>query len=498
MGSPLVQIKPLGRTTLKPAVLLVPKWRELTAYTEAGVLKASGAVNCFKLLEKLESCTLYVSSSLRDLLLTTGSQYWQAELWKGHVTSMSLDGTKVKVNSLRRILDAVGADETRFSSMLEMLGWLREHGVPPGSISGMAWSLWRSTLEKPFTLAFDGDIGREAFYGGRQEATPGIYKDMLALDISSAYPFEMASRPYAGTLREVSTRTELDPLRAGLAVARVRIPDDLPHSPLPVRLSEDLIQWRKGEISGSWTWQELDAAKRLGCEVSILRNYAPLTEVDPFSNWWDVVREGRKKLTPPAAKLVKSLSNSLWGMFAMSGDNRGLVRWTDDYGNDQEIIPRNARKLPQANTAHIAAETTSRVRVRMLLEGLYGGLDLAPNFPAHIDTDGLLIPSASIAHFSQNMIGEKSGQWRVKARMIKLEVRAPQLYRSTCSTSCVKDHAWHYVAAGMTEKRARDYFANKDQSFKMTIGKGSQGMNNFELERELAQLEARKLNSRPE
>ena len=487
-------IKPLGRTVVRPPVLLVPKWKELTAYTQDGILKVTGSNNCYKLLQKLEKNTLYVSNSLKDLLLTTGSQYWQAELWKGHVTSMSLDGTRVKVNSLRRILDGVEGDENRFNAILELLGWLGSRGVPPGSISGMAWSLWRSTLESPISLAFDGDIGREAFYGGRQEATPGIYKDMVALDISSAYPFEMASRPYAGTLRQVSIRTEINPHQAGLAVATVRIPDDLPHSPLPIRLSEDLIQWRKGELAGSWTWTELDAAKKLGAEITIIKNYAPLTEVDPFSSWWEVVRDGRKSLSPSAAKLVKSLSNSLWGMFGMTGDDRGLVRWTDDLGYNQELIGRNPKRLPQSNTAHIAAETTSRVRVRMLLEGLYGGKNQAPNYPVHIDTDGIIIPADSIKNFNLEMIGDKSGQWRAKQVINKIEVKASQLYRYSCGSNCVKAHNWHYVASGMTEGRARDYFEKTPKGFKMTV---NQAETDLKLNRELAKVEVRRMNISP-
>jgi DNA polymerase type B, organellar and viral len=488
-------IKPLGRSAVRPPVLLVPKWKEITAYTPEGILKASGYTNCYNLLKKLEKNTLYVSNSLRDLLNTTGSQYWQAELWKGHVTTMRLDGTSVKVNSLRRILDTVENDDNKFTSILELLSWLASRGVPPGSISSMAWNLWRSTLENPVSIAFDGDIGRQAFYGGRQEATPGIYKDMVALDISSAYPYEMSKRPYAGNLRPVSIRTEINPQEAGMSLAKVIIPDDLPHSPLPIRLTEDLIQWRKGEVLGSWTWLELNAAKKLGCKVTIIKNYAPLNEIDPFSQWWEVVRDGRKNLNPPAAKLVKSLSNSLWGMFGMTGDDRGLVRWTDNLGFSQESIARNPKRLPQANTAHIAAETTARVRVRMLMEGLYGAKNNAPNYPVHIDTDGVIIPIESMKNFNLDVIGEKSGQWRAKQLIKRIEVKAPQLYRFKCEKNCTQLHTWHYVASGMTEAKAGQYFEKTNKTFKMTI---NQAETNLELNRELAQIEAKKVNKIPD
>jgi len=486
-----MKIVPLGRTQLKPPVLLVPKWKELTAITEWGVHHAKGTTNCFNLLQELENCTLYVANSLRDLLQTTGSKCWQAELWKDHVVSMTLDGTRVKVNSLRRILDVQEGDEARFQSVLELMGWLKNHNVPPGSISSMAWSLWRSTLNQPLNISFDGDIGREAFYGGRQESTPGHFQDMVALDISSAYPYEMAKTPYASRLRPVSPRTRINPNQAGLVVAKVQIPPNLTHSPLPIRLTDELIEWKTGEVEGSWTWREIHAAKNLGCKIEILKNFAPLEEIQPFTQWWEVVKEGRQALTPPGAKLVKALSNSLWGMFAMTGDSRGLVRWTDELGYNQEAVPRKRQRMPQANTAHIAAETTSRVRVRMLTEGLYGAKNLEPNFPVHIDTDGILIPRESLQHFTQDLIGVKSGQWRVKQEIHKLEVKGTQLYRFTCTPNCAKEHGWHYVAAGMKEQQAKTFFS-KNPGLSVSIN-GAQATNKA-TQRELALATSRQMN----
>ena len=486
-----MKIVPLGRTQIKSPVLLIPKWKELTAITEWGIEHAKGTQNCFNLLRELENSTLYVANSLRDLLHTTGGKCWQAELWKDHVVAMSLDGTRVKVTSLRRILDGQENNDEKFKSIMEVTGWLGKHNVQPGSISAMAWSLWRSTLNQPLNISFDGDIAREAFYGGRQESTPGVFHEMVALDISSAYPYEMAKTPYASRLRPVSPRTRINPNQAGLAVARVQISPDLTHSPLPSRLTDELIEWKKGELLGSWTWRELHAARELGCKVEIVRNYAPLEEIQPFTQWWEVVKDGRRSLSPSGAKLVKALSNSLWGMFAMTGDSKGLVRWTDDLGDNQEAVPRKRQKMPQANTAHIAAETTSRVRVRMLTEGLYGATNLEPNFPVHIDTDGILIPRKSLQHFTQDLIGAKSGQWRVKQEIHKLEVKGTQLYRYTCTPDCAKEHGWHYVAAGMKEKQAKTFFS-RNPGLTVSIN-GAEGTA-LATKRELALATSRQMN----
>ena len=459
-------ITPLGKSRFRPPVLLVPGWRSLTAYTPDGIKTANGLSGCLNLLRSFEGSVLFVSHSLKELINATGAGCWSASIWRGKVTSMSLDGYAVRVSSLRRLLDGVKSDADKYEALLEVCGWLESRRVAPGSLSAMAWGLWRSTLPDPLNLSFDSKLGRAAFYGGRQEATPTPAAfDLVALDISSAYPYEMASRPYAATLREVSTRTELDPEAAGIAEAAVKIPENLPHGPLPARIGEAAIYWPRGEIVGVWTWQELAAARSLGCVVEVSRCFAPLVECDPFSEWWAVVREARATMTPAAAKLIKALSNSLWGMFGMTGDDSGGLRWSDDYGKNAVTVAAKVKRLPQSNTAHIAAETTSRVRSRMLLEGLYGGPGLAANFPVHIDTDGIILPREALSRFSAYMVGDASGQWRVKEEIHQIEVKAPQLYRFK---SAPRD-PWQYVAAGMTSREAAAYF-DRPSSFSVVVG----------------------------
>jgi hypothetical protein len=145
-------------------------------------------------------------------------------------------------------------------------------------------------------------------------------------------------------------------------------------------------------------------------------------------------------------------------MFGMTGDDRGLVRFYDDAGERPELIKRLARRMPQANTAHIAAETTARVRTRMLLEGLYG--DSGGDYmPAHVDTDGIIVSQESV---TRRVIGDGPGQWRIKTQMPTLEVMAPQLYRYRCGSDCGVTHSeFHYVAAGLHADSARDLFNNR-------------------------------------
>jgi hypothetical protein len=407
------------------------------------------------LLKDLEGCALYVHHSLRAMLRTTGARAWQADAWKGRATSLALEGTKARVMSLRRVFNDRDDPETRYESLSEATTWLRGEGVGVGSISAMAWQLWRSTLTHSVDLSADPKVTRPAFYGPRQECAPGYnYHDHVSLDMVQAYPHSMAARPFAAQLREVSTSTTLDPERSGIARANITVPDTLPYPPLPVRLGPAMIHWQVGQFTGTWSWAELDAAKRLGCDVTVTRCWAPLNEVDLFGAWFDTLQRARATLSPGAVRLIKPVANSLWGMFGMSSDVRTIIRWRDDLGDDAEVIERRPRSMPQANTVHIAAEVTSRVRTRMLLEGLAPELARRSDAPVHVDTDGIIIPSSALKRLTNRPSGTAPGEWRVKDSMTTLEVRAPQLYRYMVDPR----DGWHYVAAGLGTRGAADLF----------------------------------------
>lgn len=440
-----MNIAPLRPQKPKPVALLVPGWKSLTSITDDGEVVTRGPQRCWDRLADLSGHTCFTPGSLKGMLATTGARSWSADLWKGRPTTMHLDGTTTKVRSLRRTLS--GTPPEVFASLSEVVGWLADQGVRMSSLSTTAWSLWRSTLPAPLTLGFSAKVGRAAMYGGRQGADrPAEFTDQVSLDIASAYPHAMASRPYAGLLREVSRSTTLDPEVAGIVRATVVMPDDLPFPALPVRVTPEMIQWRWGTLQGTWTWAELVAATNLGASVAVERCWAPQTTVDPFGPWWEVVRAGREAVSPAAAPLVKAIANTTFGCFAMDGSDRASVQWLDDIGERPERIRQPAKFVPQANTVHLAAETTSRVRVRMLTEGLYGDAEA----PCHVDTDGIIVSGRSAA---RRHLGDGPGQWRVKNVMDLVEVKAPQVYRWRGIDQC-----WHYVVSGVPPERAPHLF----------------------------------------
>lgn len=458
-------ITPLRPQAPKPVALLVPAWRSMTAYTVEGERHAAGPRAVYDLLASLEHHVLYVGSNLRGLINATGSSSWTAEVWRGRAVSMTLDGTEVKVTSLRRTLSGAGTPAEQFSVLLEVVEYLAHQGVRAGSLSSMAWRLWRITLSESITLGFNPKVSRRAFFGGRKEmpGKPHAYHDQVAVDIASAYPHAMVSKPYGGILREVSTATTLDPDVAGLAQVRAVVPRDLRFPTLPVRVAPSVIQWRYGDISGVYTWAEIEAARSVGTEVEVERVWAPITEVSPFAAWWDVMLHMQASLSPSATKLVKALSNLVWSHFAMTGDDSATIRWADDLGEYPVTAAKAQRPMPQANCVHLAAETSSRVRVRMLLEGLYG--DSEP--PAHVDTDGMIVSRAS---YIRRDTGNEVGEWRAKTFMDLVELRAPQLYRYTCGRACGVEHSrYHYVAAGTPSRLAAELFEGKHPGFQISM-----------------------------
>jgi hypothetical protein len=317
----------------------------------------------------------------------------------------------------------------------------------------MAWNLWRASLGQSVTIGFDPDIGRAALYGGRQEARePRVYQSMVSADIRGAYPHAMAqASPYALSLRPVSASTALDPALAGLAEATVHVDRDMPYAPIPCRIAPQLIQFQWGTIRGIWPWCELAAAESVGASVTVHQSWAPRRTADLFSAWWPMANEGRD-LPGGAARLAKAISNCLWGQFGMVGDDRTVTLWADPAGNIPYTVDQDPRPLPHAWTAHIAAETTARVRSRMVTEALYG----TQFSPAHVDTDGMIIRSTEDV---PSPCGDAPGEWRIKETMRRVDIRAPQLYRYTCGKGCGVTHAkWHHVASGMKPAQAREYF----------------------------------------
>jgi hypothetical protein len=365
------------------------------------------------------------------------------------------------VTSLRGSL--MGEDQP-FEALTSVLQWLAIFGVGPASITSMAWRLLEASLPTTLHVHADPEIGRAAFYGGRQEvrlrphrnpSTPSRYHAQHLLDIKAAYPAQMAARPFALSLREVDPSTTIDATTAGIAEAMVDVPTDIGYGPLPMRLAPDVISFQTGRLHGTWAWCELAAAAAGGCTVEVRRSWAPRREFDLFATWWSMAQTGRS--LDQGAGVAKALAVTTWGPFAMAGDGRAEVHWRGDGDGDAYEVPLPDRHLPHEHATHIAAEVTARVRTQLLVEALWGiGVT-----PVHVDTDGIIVRATSPL---PDNAGDGFGQWRVKTRMPSVEIAAPQLYRYVCGCGqCIPNAKYHYVASGMTEDAAKWLFDHHGQ-----------------------------------
>lgn len=438
-----MKLEPLKKYVPKPVAILTPGSRVLEVQTADGLRVAYGKQSVEELLASLSGHTLYVLDALESLIHTTGALSWSLSIWRGKITRATHVPSMCSIASLRGTLEPAYA----FDDLEVVLKWLRSYGVTSGSIPFMAWGLFRASLNKTYQCGFDPQIGRAAFFGGRQEISkPGIYHDMQAIDIKSAYPAAMA-RPegYALSLREVDRSTKLDVTLAGIAEAEVFIDPARAHGLLPVRLDRDLISFGKGRFTGTWPWCELATAQNLGAEVSVKRSWAPARQAELFGPWWPLANEGRQ-LPGRAGVLAKAISNSTWGQFGMAAEDRATRQYVGDDGQGWVDIPKQDHDLPHSWTAHVAGETTARVRSQMLEA-------LAVSSPAHIDTDGIIVPRGTTVPGGGT---GQAGEWRIKSEMPQVDVRGPQMYRWKCP-GC--DHeCWHYNASGVDKAAVAQYF----------------------------------------
>ncbi len=438
-----MRITPLPLAKAKPWALLTPGQRELGVVTMNGESLFRGRRSVENALTKLAPYVCYVGHSLERLKHTTGATSWEMSTWKGRETSMHHVPSGVRVTSLRGTLEASLEPARDLAAFLE---WIGRYGVVPASVSSMAWQLFRASLTETLYVASDPQVSRPAFFGPRQEVeTPGTFYDVECRDLRAAYPSAMSERPFALGLREVSASTRLDASVAGLAEASVVVLHENVH-PLPVRLGPETIQFQSGLFSGTWPWCELAAAKAAGADVIVSRVWAPTVEVDLFTPWWIMASTGRY-VPGAAATLAKAVANTLWGQTAMRGDQRSIVRWESDRGNDPNEVEVPPRALPHPRLVHLAAAVTARVRGKTLAAMAHLGDDVL-----HVDTDGVLVRRGAPALANT---GECFGQWGVKKVMEEVEIRAPQFYRYREPGSL----RWRYCASGMSEGAAEVTFS---------------------------------------
>lgn len=451
-------ITPLrDRRKAKPVALVAGAGPgRVVVLTEAGEQTARGRKRASELVKSLRGHIVYSASPLPSVIMTSGAREWSGYLWRGSLVNVTQDGGP-KVQRLPRPL-RLEAPEVAYSALLAAVAWLAPHGVIPGSVGSMGYRLWRSTLTR--TVELHGPHGRDALYGGRQEApVPASYQQVAYWDLSAAYPASMASEPFPTRLVQVRPSTKLRPL-PGIARATVRIPE-AEWCPLPVRVADGVTCYGWGTADGWWTWRELLVARDAGCSVKVHESWAPMGAVDLFGPWWSLVQKARA-IKGPVGSLMKALTSALWGQFALRGDGGALVRWEDEYGRiPVKVADVKQGQLPHEASAFIASEITARVRERLWREAITE----LPS-PIYVDTDAVMAGTGKPAN-----AGSKPGQWRRKESMVEVEIRAPQVYRHRCIQCVSGAHPpWHYTVAGVADPATAEHIFRRQFGPRTAMG----------------------------
>ncbi len=139
----------------------------------------------------------------------------------------------------------------------------------------------RAFLKKPIPReVHTHEFVRRSYVGGRTEVFYEEGHFLSDLDVNSSYPFQMTMDMPAGEAREW---TKGEPprhyreTRIGFCEVIVRVPDDIPIPPLPVKArAQDFpegagvagkLVFPTGVLEGVWEWGELQNAIECGCEV---------------------------------------------------------------------------------------------------------------------------------------------------------------------------------------------------------------------------------------
>ena len=470
---------PKRRATMRPwAVITLHGTRGLVVTTTDGTVVRTRALQVHQGLAGLAGHAVYVRGLLTECRRIGGdARAWEASVWNGKAVSMTHTPTGVVVRSLRGTTD----QDADWPEHLELFrGWLEDRGVGLGSVSSMARNLWRRTLATTYAIDTAPELARPALFGGRQAIRSArTYRHQVLLDLQAAYPAEMSNRPYALTWRKVAPSRTLDPSAAGLVAASVHIPTGLAYGLLPERYpgDDELVAYRRATtVRGVWSWGEVAAAVSCGAElVRVHANYAPATEADLFGPWWANVADGRA-LPGCAGRMVKATTSALWGIFAVRGEAM-VMRWDTASGNGTPMVTAGpSRPNPYVRTAHLAVETTARVRTRLLVDVL-ANPDLPP--PVHVDTDGVILRrGADVA----NVCGDGPGTWQLKRRMPTVEVKAAQVYRFLCgdrlcghrdplaaAVAGQRGDGWHYSVAGVPASMAAEVFRRTSRPATFTV-----------------------------
>lgn len=291
-------------------------------------------------------------------------------------------------------------------------------------------------------LSFQGQTNerfiRDSYCGGRTEVFIPYLKDGYHYDVNSLYPYVMKTYevPYGKPTmlwREearMSLKCWLNFRQgAGFAKVDIEIPTDLFIPPLPVKRNDKLI-FPVGRITGTWTFEEIEVALKMGCKINEVHQVLYFDKVAfIFKNFIEYFEEIKKNSEGAKKTFSKLMQNSLYGKFGMKRVRKSFLPITqlekckeryEEKGlryivldnpliDGGEFIEAEMESQAAYIQPHIAAYVTSLARIE-----LYKGLisQLEKGSVSYCDTDSV----ACSEPMADDMIHDKDyGKWKLES-----------------------------------------------------------------------------------
>jgi hypothetical protein len=286
---------------------------------------------------------------------------------------------------------------------------------------------------------------RQSYFGGRSEIFRTNSDAGFQYDVNSMYPAKIATVQlpveYEGKRYGKSSSKCYRNGIHGIYRARVLVPDSF-IPPLPIRTTKRIL-YPTGQIEGTWTLIELQAAESKGCKIESISEAATFKRGEVlFKSWVDRLFKIRSQFGKDTREgyWLKLVMNSLTGKFGAKIKHRsyildpcfgthcncGKAKIDDVTGLNCVGNPANSRvwfreyeRIPNYGHVEWSAYLTSAARITLHDKLTESGKDDA----VYCDTDGLFSEKAR-----KKNIGDALGQWQNKGKYEDFIALAPKVY----------------------------------------------------------------------
>lgn len=297
--------------------------------------------------------------------------------------------------------------------------------------------------------SFIEDVIRQSYYGGRTEVFLPQLANGYHYDVNSLYPYVMKVNefpigyydlydgPKATQIYKVWKRSKKG---AGFAWVKIHVPETMNIPPLPVRHEKKLI-FPVGNLSGVWTFHEIEMAERYGCTIEKVEQIIFFKRTAPvFKKFVEKFETIKNTSTGAKRTFAKLCQNSLYGKFGMKRIRQSLFLYSEEKIKELDDKEKSYRefyhpylkkKFIESETEskaeyiqpHIAAYVTSYARI-LLYESIMHQLEKR-EVVAYCDTDSM----ATSSQLHPDLVHDKEyGKWKLEAEIKEAIFLQPKLY----------------------------------------------------------------------